>query len=60
MNEQRVRRIFNRVGLAEVRLAAVEDEGVSAEIEQQHASAVLAGHAQADFAAPGSEGVGEA
>ena len=58
VDDERVGRIFDGVGRPHVGLAAVEDQGVAAEIEQQDAAAILAHHAQADTPAEGSATAG--
>ena len=58
VDKERVGRIFDGIGRAHVRLAAIEDQGVVAEIDQQPVVAVLAGHAQADTPADGSATAG--
>jgi hypothetical protein len=56
MDKQRVGRIFDGVGLANMSLTAVEDKRVSAEVEQQVAATVFASHAQAYLAGIWNEG----
>ncbi len=60
VDEELVGGVFDGVGLADVGLAAVENDGVWAEVEQEHAGAVLADHAEARLGRAGSDGVGEA
>ena len=50
VDQQRVGRILDRVGLADVCFTAVEDQRVSGEVEQQLTATVFASHAQAYLA----------
>ena len=58
MNKQRVRRVIYCVRLADVGLATIDDERVSAEVEQKSAVTVLSGHAQANAGAEGGAAAG--
>ena len=58
MNQECAGRVFDGVGCSDVGLAAVEDQRVAAEIEQQRSAAVLAGHAQATAADEGGAAAG--